>query len=85
MTEPFEPLDLIGSTKNGGDFAELGLTFSRPQATIMIYADKIVPTIVFAGGYDVEKDDESDDCNVVQGGTPNADGNAIYFVQKRCR
>ena len=65
MTEPFEPLDLIGSTKTG---AELGLTFSRPQATIMIYADKIVPTIVFAGGCNVEKDDESDDWNVVHGG-----------------
>lgn len=73
VTDPESP-QLMWSIEKGGDFAELGLTFSNPRVGHVDIGNGRQPVIVFAGGYDTNKD--------VRGtvGTNDSEGNAIYVV-----
>jgi len=57
-----------------GDFAELGYTFSTPRVGLVETSSGPTPVVMFAGGYDRNKDDRS------SGGTDDSEGNAIYVV-----
>jgi type IV pilus assembly protein PilY1 len=63
----------------GGDFGELGMTFSTPRVTTVKYNGSPVPVLIFAGGYDggwsgasrIGKDLNWND---------SIEGNAVYIV-----
>jgi len=57
-----------------GDFAELGYTFSDPRVGLVRGPSGARPVVMFAGGYDMNKD--------IRGavGTDDKEGNAIYVV-----
>ncbi|MBF0186577.1 MAG: hypothetical protein HQL50_01480, partial [Magnetococcales bacterium] len=78
ISDPDDPQMLWKITKTtGGDFDELGLTFSTPRLTSIAYDDGGTITtkvVVFAGGYDTNKDDRTGV------GTDDSVGNAIYIV-----
>ena len=73
VTNPESP-ELIWTIGKGGDFAELGLTFSTPRVGLVQTDSGPRPAVMFAGGYDVNKD--------TRGfvGTDDSEGNAIYVV-----
>ena len=73
ITNPESP-DLMWTIEKGGDFAELGYTFSNPRVGLVNTPSGPVPAVMFAGGYDLNKD--------VRGsvGTNDSEGNAIYVV-----
>lgn len=73
VTNPEAP-DLMWTIGKGGDFAELGYTFSNPRVGLVNTANGKRPAIMFAGGYDLNKDTNG----VV--GTDDAEGNAIFVV-----
>ncbi len=73
VTNPEVP-KLMWSIDKSGDFAELGLTFSNPRVGLVDAGTGPIPVVMFAGGYDVNKDDRSGI------GTDDAEGNAIYVV-----
>lgn len=83
VTDPFNPPKLIGSIKKAGDFAELGLTFSKPIPVLVKYDGNVTTALIFAGGYDHAKDDDSANGNVTHGSTPDSEGNAIYIVNAK--
>ncbi|MEP5766481.1 MAG: hypothetical protein ABJ308_17905 [Halieaceae bacterium] len=63
----------------GGEFAELGMTFSTPRVTQVKFGSTAIPALIFAGGYDggwsgasrIGKD---------AGWGDSTEGNAIYIV-----
>ena len=65
---------LMWTIDKSGDFAELGYTFSNPRVGMVDAGSGPVAAIMFAGGYDTNKDDRS------SVGTDDAEGNAIYVV-----
>ena len=73
ITNPESP-DLMWTIEKGGDFSELGYTFSNPRVGLVNSPSGPVPAVMFAGGYDLNKD--------VRGsvGTDDSEGNAIYVV-----
>ncbi|MDX1481041.1 MAG: PilC/PilY family type IV pilus protein [Woeseiaceae bacterium] len=73
VTNPESP-DLMWTISKGGDFAELGYTFSNPRVGLMRTATGPRPIVMFAGGYDLNKD--------IRGavGTDDTEGKAIYVV-----
>jgi type IV pilus assembly protein PilY1 len=73
VTNPESP-SLMWTIGKGGDFAELGYTFSNPRVGLMRTATGPRPILMFAGGYDMNKD--------IRGsvGTDDTEGNAIYVV-----
>jgi len=73
ITDPENP-DLMWTIDKGGDFAELGYTFSNPRVGLVNTADGATPVVMFAGGYDLNKDQRG----VV--GSDDSEGNAIYVV-----
>ena len=73
VTNPESPL-LMWTIDKSGDFAELGLTFSRPRIGRIKTGGVARPVIIFAGGYDINKDDRT------AIGTDDSEGNAIYVV-----
>jgi type IV pilus assembly protein PilY1 len=73
VTDPERPA-LMWTINKGGDFAELGYTFSNPRVALVASADGPRPVIMFAGGYDLNKDTRG------AVGTDDAEGNAIYVV-----
>ena len=73
VTDPERPA-LMWTINKGGDFAELGYTFSNPRVALVASAGGPRPVIMFAGGYDLNKDARG----VV--GPNDAEGNAIYVV-----
>lgn len=62
---------------SGGNFDELGYTFSTPRVAKVQYGSNPVDVLIFAGGYDMNKDDPS-----ISAGT-DTEGNAIYIVNAR--
>jgi type IV pilus assembly protein PilY1 len=78
ITDPEVPelLWTIEKEETGGDFAELGYTFSNPRVGLIDLGSPDGPraVVMFAGGYDMNKDDRG----VV--GTDDSEGNAIYIV-----
>lgn len=74
ITNPTSPtLEWRIDTSNS-DFTELGYTFSQPQTGFVATPSGPVPALVFAGGYDLNKDDRSGI------GTDDSYGKAIYVV-----
>ncbi len=73
ITDPENP-DLMWTISKGGDFAELGYTFSNPRVGLVDTAGGPRPAVMFAGGYDTNKDAR------VGVGTDDSEGNAIFVV-----
>ena len=73
VTNPESPR-LMWTIEKSGDFAELGMTFSTPRVGLVDVGSGPQPVLMFAGGYDVNKDTRG----VI--GTDDSEGNAIYVV-----
>ncbi len=73
VTNPEYP-SLMWTIGKSGDFAELGYTFSNPRVGLVRTPFGPRPAVMFAGGYDLNKD--------IRGavGTNDSEGNAIYVV-----
>ncbi len=63
----------------GGDFDELGYTFSTPRAVKVRYDGVNRDVLIFAGGFDPIKDNSAG--SAARG--PDTEGNAIYIVDAR--
>jgi type IV pilus assembly protein PilY1 len=74
VSDPLNP-SLLWTIEKGGDFAELGYTFSNPRIGLVKLGDSETaqPVVVFGGGYDTDKDAHTL-------GTNDTEGNAIYVV-----
>lgn len=81
----------ISRSLGGGDFSELGLTFSRPTVGKVKFKEQALDVLIFAGGYHGGWDsgydnrvgkDLSDDDDVSSDGSVSI-GNAIYIVNAR--
>ncbi|WP_434101802.1 pilus assembly protein [Methylocaldum gracile] len=82
ISNPDNPKMLWSITKtSGGVFDELGWTFSDPVVGSLNWGSGVKPVVIFAGGYDTNKDTRSS-INGSNGetGTNDAEGNAIYIV-----
>jgi len=73
VTDPMNP-KLMWTISKTGDFAELGYTFSNPRVGLVDSANGRRPVVMFAGGYDLNKDQRG----VL--GSDDSEGNAIYIV-----
>ena len=73
VTDPENP-DLMWSINKSGDFQEMGYTFSNPRVGLVDTASGARPALMFAGGYDMNKDTRG----VI--GSDDSEGNAIYVV-----
>ena len=73
VTNPEVPR-LMWTIEKSGDFSELGFTFSTPRVGLIKTSTGAIPVVMFAGGYDLNKDDRSGV------GTNDSEGNAIYVV-----
>ena len=73
VTNPENP-DLMWTLEKGGDFGELGYTFSNPRVGLVDTPSGPTPALMFAGGYDLNKDTRG------SVGTDDTEGNAIYVV-----
>ena len=73
VSDPESPR-LMWTIDKSGDFGELGYTFSNPRVGMVDTGSGPVAAVMFAGGYDTNKDDRSGV------GTDDAEGNAIYVV-----
>ena len=73
VTNPERP-DLMWTIDNSGDFSELGYTFSNPRVGLVDTPTGPRPVVMFAGGYDFNKDSRG------AVGTNDSEGNAIYVV-----
>lgn len=70
ISNPDDPRMLWGISATG-DFAELGYSFSSPRIGTLNWGSGTKPVVMFAGGYDLNKDNDDDDDTM---------GNAIYIV-----
>jgi type IV pilus assembly protein PilY1 len=73
VTDPESP-QLMWTIEKSGDFAELGYSFSNPRIGLVDTSSGPRPALLFAGGYDTNKDTRG----VV--GSNDSEGNAIYVV-----
>jgi type IV pilus assembly protein PilY1 len=67
---------LLWTIEKSGDFSELGYTFSNPRVGLVDTGSGPRPVLMFAGGYDMNKDSTGV-------GTADSEGNAIYVVDAR--
>jgi len=65
---------LMWTIDKSGDFSELGMTFSTPRVGLVKTGSGATPVVMFAGGYDTNKDDRTGV------GSNDTEGNAIYVV-----
>jgi type IV pilus assembly protein PilY1 len=73
VTNPESPR-LMWTIEKDGDFAELGYTFSNPRVGLVKTSGGPRPAVMFAGGYDLNKDTRG------SVGTDDSEGNAIFVV-----
>ena len=73
ITDPESPR-LMWTIEKSGDFSELGYTFSNPRVGLVDTPAGVRPVVMFAGGYDMNKDKRG----VL--GSDDSEGNAIYVV-----
>ncbi|MDH3590219.1 MAG: PilC/PilY family type IV pilus protein, partial [Gammaproteobacteria bacterium] len=73
VSDPLNP-QLRWTITKGGDFAELGLTFSTPRIAHVDAGDGTRPALIFAGGYDSNKDSRG------TAGSDDSEGNAIFVI-----
>lgn len=74
VTDPENPEYLWAIDNSDPDFSELGMTFSTPRVGTVDLGSGPQPVLIFAGGYDTNKDDRSGI------GTNDAEGKALYVV-----
>lgn len=74
VTSPENPRLMWTIDDSSSDFAELGYTFSTPRVGLVKTGSGPTPVVMFAGGYDLNKDDRGGV------GDDDAEGNAIYVV-----
>jgi len=74
VTDPQTPRLMWSIEKDGGSFAELGYTFSNPRVATIDVGTGPKPALIFAGGYDLNKDTRG------AVGTDDSEGNAIFVV-----
>ncbi len=74
-SDPDDPHMLWRITSDDTGFSELGLTFSTPQVGHMSIDSTLTPVLVFAGGYDANKDTRDG-----TPGTADSQGNAVFVV-----
>lgn len=86
ITDPDDPRLLwrIDKGASGSAFAELGQTWSTPRLAKMLYDNSNTPrpVVIFAGGYDPNKDTHSGhgSYTTTAMGTDDSQGNAIFIV-----
>ena len=73
VTNPESPR-LMWMIEKSGDFSELGYTFSNPRVGLVKTSSGARPAVMFAGGYDFNKDKRG------SVGTDDSEGNALYVV-----
>jgi type IV pilus assembly protein PilY1 len=73
VTNPESPR-LMWTIDKSGDFAELGYTFSNPRVGLVETPSGPRAAVMFAGGYDMNKDKRG------SVGTDDTEGNAVYVV-----
>jgi len=73
ITNPESP-SLMWTIDKSGDFSELGYTFSNPRVGLIPTVGGPKAVVMFAGGYDTNKDTRGVE------GTDDAEGNALYVV-----
>jgi len=73
VTNPESPR-LMWTIEKDGDFDELGYTFSNPRVGLVKTASGARPAVMFAGGYDLNKDTRG------SVGTDDSEGNALFVV-----
>jgi type IV pilus assembly protein PilY1 len=78
VSDPESP-KLLWRIDKGGQFAELGQTWSTPRIGRMLYGGSTTPrpVVIFAGGYDTNKDNVLGSTVI---GTNDSMGNAIFVV-----
>jgi len=78
VSDPENP-KLLWRIDKGGQFAELGQTWSTPRIGRMLYGGSTTPrpVVIFAGGYDTNKDNVLGSTVI---GTNDSMGNAIFVV-----
>ena len=67
---------LLWTIDKSGDFAELGYTFSNPRVGLVDTGSGPRPVLMFAGGYDMNKDSGGV-------GSSDSEGNAIFVVDAK--
>jgi len=82
ISDPDDPKMLWSISKtSGGNFDDLGWTFSDPVVGSLNWGSGEKPVVIFAGGYDTNKDTRSGtNSNNAATGTNDSEGNAIYIV-----
>jgi type IV pilus assembly protein PilY1 len=73
ITNPESP-SLMWTIDKSGDFSELGYTFSNPRVGLIRTPGGPRAAVMFAGGYDTNKDTRGSE------GTDDSEGNALYVV-----
>jgi len=73
ITNPESPR-LMWKIEKSGDFSELGHTFSNPRVGMVDTGSGPTPVVMFAGGYDMNKDSRGGV------GSDDSEGNVIYVV-----
>jgi len=74
VTDPESPQLMWTIEKGDPGFAELGYTFSTPRVASLDWGTGRKPALIFAGGYDMNKDTRG------AVGTNDSEGNAIFVV-----
>ncbi|MDH3419045.1 MAG: PilC/PilY family type IV pilus protein [Gammaproteobacteria bacterium] len=74
VTDPESPQLMWSIEKSDPGFGELGYTFSNPRIARLDWGNGMKPALVFAGGYDMNKDTRG------AVGTDDSEGNAIFVV-----
>jgi type IV pilus assembly protein PilY1 len=74
VTNPDSPSLLWSINDADSDFSELGFTFSQPMVGQLKWGTDATPAVIFAGGYDTNKDLRTGT------GTDDAEGNALFVV-----
>jgi type IV pilus assembly protein PilY1 len=74
VTDPESPRLMWSIEKTDPGFGELGYTFSNPRVANLDWGNGRQPALIFAGGYDMNKDTRG------AVGTDDSEGNAIYVV-----
>ncbi len=73
ISSPYFP-QLKWTIDKGGNFSELGMSFSTPRVIMNALSGTMKPALIFGGGYDQNKDLRAGV------GTDDSEGNALYIV-----
>jgi type IV pilus assembly protein PilY1 len=77
ISDPDDPSVLWRLDNTNSDFTQMGQTWSRPAVRMLDWGDGIKPVVIFAGGYDTRKDDDSE---LTDAAADDTVGNAVFIV-----